>query len=182
MLLLKRKSVKYEELLKTYKKKPIVEADLLDPVWYDMEEIKKIVPHREPFLLVDTLTGINVESGIIRGVRFLDPAEPVFAGHFPDFPVYPGSLQIEMIGQLGLCLSYFLENETSTIDEKASPVQVRATKVLGAHYLKPLLPGTTVTLLAQKLDFDGFFATMIGQALDSEGSVAGVAIEEVVFV
>jgi 3-hydroxymyristoyl/3-hydroxydecanoyl-(acyl carrier protein) dehydratase len=131
-------------------------------------------------LLVDTLTGIDLEAESIAGTRRMDAGDPVFNGHFPDYPVYPGTLEIEMIGQLGLCLYHFLTMESHLIDGDARPVDVRATKVLGAYYLGPVVPGDDVVILARKLDYDGMFASIIGQTIVGE-TVCCVAVGEVFF-
>jgi 3-hydroxymyristoyl/3-hydroxydecanoyl-(acyl carrier protein) dehydratase len=150
------------------------------PVNYGREDIKKIIPHREPMLLVDTLTGIDLEAESIAGTRYMDKGDPVFSGHFPDYPVYPGTMEIEMIGQVGLCLYHFLTAKNHIIGENARPVEVRATKVLGAYYLGPVTPGDDVRILARKLDYDGMFASIIGQTIVGE-TVCCVAVGEVFF-
>ena len=85
-----------------------------------------------------------------------------------------------MIGQLGLCLHYFLESRSTEVPAAVRPLNVRATRILGAAYLAPVLPGRDVTLLAKKLEYDEYFATMIGQVI-ADGTVACVAIGEVCF-
>lgn len=140
-------------------------------------EIERILPHREPFLLLDRLTGIDLTAELITGTRTVCREDPVFEGHFPDSPVYPGVLELEMIGQLGLCLHYFLENQVTEIGPDARPVPIRATRTLGAYYLEPVLPGAEVTLIAKKLEFDGLFARVIGQAV-AENKICCVAIGE----
>ncbi len=170
-----------EKLLKEHRKKPVaLPEDMPVRTEIGREEIKRIIPHRDPMLLIDRITGLDLENGIITGERFLSPEDPVFAGHFPDFPVYPGSLEIEMTGQLGLCLYYFVQNKRTDIGGDAVPVDIRATRVLGAHYLAPLLPGTTAVIVAKSLDFDGFFAKAFGQVI-ADGTVCCTAIGEVVF-
>jgi 3-hydroxyacyl-[acyl-carrier-protein] dehydratase len=173
--------VDHDALLRQYRKKPLFSQDRLTPLSWDRSGITRILPHREPFLLVDSLTGISFEEEAIAGSRFISPDDPVFAGHFPDFPVYPGTLEVEMIGQLGLCLHYFLESGSIDIPPDVQPLSVRATRIVGAYYLEPVLPGRDVLLLAKKLEHDGFLATMIGQVI-ADGKVACTAIGEVCFV
>jgi 3-hydroxyacyl-[acyl-carrier-protein] dehydratase len=174
-------NVDYEALLKSYKRKPLADIEGLSyKISIDQTGIKRIIPQREPILYVDELVAVDLEQGIIAGQRRIDSADPVFRGHFPDFPVYPGSSTVEMIGQLGLCLYYFVENKTTVIAPTARPVPLRATRIFGALFLEPILPGKVVTLLAKKLEFDGFLGTAIGQAL-VDNKVACVCIYEVAF-
>ncbi|MCY3019876.1 MAG: 3-hydroxyacyl-ACP dehydratase FabZ [Planctomycetota bacterium] len=60
------------------------------------------IPHRPPFLLVDEIVGID--GNTIRTRKRVDPADPVFQGHFPGFPVMPGVLICEAIVQSGAIL------------------------------------------------------------------------------
>jgi len=170
----------YQELLKRNRKKPLGGPESYSALAWGREEIKLILPHRDPFLLIDRLTGVSFQNESLRGLRFLSPEDPVFAGHFPDFPVYPGCLEVEMIGQLGLCLSYFLDKRTTDVPPHVVPLQVRANRILGASYIEPALPGKEVTLIAKKLEHDEYFASVIGQVIVDE-KVACVAICEVCF-
>jgi len=66
----------------------------------DIEEIKNIIPHRYPFLLVDRV--IEVEEGQrVVGIKNVTINEPFFQGHFPQYPVMPGVLIIEALAQVG---------------------------------------------------------------------------------
>lgn len=172
----------YDQILRKHRKKLIAEPESLPVRFsYGKEDIEKIVPHRDPFLLVDRLTGLDPESKIISGESFIDPDLPLFKGHFPDFPVYPGCMQIEMTGQLGLCMNYFLSGNVTEISGNPEIAPIRATRVVGAYYLQPVLPGTTVKIVAQLLDHDGYFGKIIGQIVTPEGLVACVSISEVCF-
>lgn len=172
----------YDQILRKKRKKFLTEPeDLPVRFSYGKVDIEKIIPHRDPFLLIDRLTGFDPEKKIIAGERFIDPDLPLFKGHFPDFPVYPGCLQIEMTGQLGLCMNYFLTNNVTEISGSPKIPLIRATRVVGAYYLQPVLPDTTVTVMAQLLEHDGYFGKIIGQIINGEGLVACAAISEVCF-
>jgi len=155
-----------EKLLKTFRKKPLADnAVSLTRCNHASDAVKKIIPHREPFLLVDSITGIDLQNQVICGTRLCRADDPVFQGHFPGYPVYPGSLQLESAGQMGLCLCYFLANQTTEIPVSTQMMQVRATKVLGAQFLEPVPPGSTMELVSQRLEADSFFETYLGQVL-----------------
>jgi 3-hydroxyacyl-[acyl-carrier-protein] dehydratase len=64
----------------------------------DVEEIKKLLPHRAPMLLVEKLTDI-VPSQSATGYKAVSINEPYFMGHFPDFAVMPGVLIVEALAQ-----------------------------------------------------------------------------------
>lgn len=177
-------SLDYEKILKRSRKSALLDtaAPGIIPLDYDQDSIKKLIPHREPFLLVDRLTALDLTEGqeTIAGIRYIDPEDPVFRGHFPEYPVYPGSLQLEMGGQLGLCMSHFVLGNTTEIAMDTVPTPVRATRVLGASFLEPVLPGQTVTILARRLEFDGYFGTVLSQVI-AGGKVSCVSIAEVIF-
>ena len=64
------------------------------------KEIMEIIPHRQPFLLIDTIE--ELEPGVRAvGRKCVSYNEPYFAGHFPQEPVMPGVLQIEALAQVG---------------------------------------------------------------------------------
>lgn len=72
---------------------------------YNVEDIKKIIPHRNPFLLVDRITDIKeIDEGIkITGIKCVSANEPFFNGHFPEYNVMPGVLILEGMAQCGAC-------------------------------------------------------------------------------
>ncbi len=171
-----------EALLKSFRKKPLFDKDQL-PVTlnYGEADIKKIIPHRSPLLYVDKLDTYDPNEGLMAGRRLIAKDDPVFLGHFPDFAVYPGNFTVESIGQLGLCMYYFVANNRNDIADDAKPIQLRATRIMGALFIEPILPGDEVVLLAKRLSFDGYFATVIGQAI-VRGKVAVVTCGEVMII
>ena len=63
----------------------------------DNLEVRKRLPHREPFLFIDEVLEVNDEFIVAK--RFVSPDEDFFKGHFPNFPIMPGVLVLEAMAQ-----------------------------------------------------------------------------------
>lgn len=88
---------KHDNKLKDMNKKPPFDI-YAEPV-YDINDIKKLLPHRPPFLLVDKV--LEITDKYIVAVKNVTMNEPFFVGHFPDEPIMPGVLQVEAMVQAG---------------------------------------------------------------------------------
>jgi len=77
----------------------------------DNMEIRKIIPHRYPFLLVDKV--IEMEKGLsVTAIKNVTVNEPFFQGHFPHRPIMPGVLIVEALAQAtGVCIGSLDENK-----------------------------------------------------------------------
>lgn len=68
----------------------------------DVNQIKEIIPHRYPMLLIDRITEMQLEGDkYVKGYKNLTANEPFFQGHYPDMPIMPGVLQVEALAQTG---------------------------------------------------------------------------------
>jgi len=100
----------------------------------DIQKIKKILPHREPFLLIDEIR--ELEYNYVVGIKFVRKEEDYFRGHFPNEPVMPGVLQIEAMAQTGGILAlntvedpenyltYFMKIDNVKFKQKVVPSDV----------------------------------------------------------
>ena len=85
-----------------------------DGYMLDVNAIKKIMPHRYPFLLVDRIIDLIPGKKVV-GIKNVTANEPYFMGHFPERPIMPGVLQIEAMAQVGGIL--MLDANTQTTDK-----------------------------------------------------------------
>ena len=97
----------YDKLIKSGRRRPFfTPGETTRTVSIGRADIERLVPHRDPFLLVDEITALDLDEKAALGKRVIDPADPILKGHFPGEPIYPGFLMLEMMGQCGLCLNY----------------------------------------------------------------------------
>lgn len=99
------------------------------------EDIKQILPHRYPFLMIDKIT--EMEEGVFaKGIKCVSGNEAFFQGHFPDYAVMPGVLQLEAVAQVGAVA--ILKNEPGK--------KVFFGGVKNARFRRPVVPGDVLEM------------------------------------
>jgi len=105
----------------------------------DIARIRRMIPHRYPFLMIDRVVNIEVNRFAI-GLKQVTVNEPHFAGHFPDLPVMPGVLVIEAMAQTSAVLV------VETLDLIDKNLLVFFMGIDGAKFRKPVTPGDALEL------------------------------------
>ena len=121
----------------------------------DINEIRKILPHRYPFLLVDRIVELGEER--IVGIKNVTVNEPFFTGHFPKFPVMPGVLIVEAMAQTAGVLVL------ASIPDRDSKL-VFLVAIENARFRKPVVPGDTLRIEMSVIKRRSNVAKMAGRA------------------
>jgi beta-hydroxyacyl-ACP dehydratase FabZ len=130
----------------------------------DVNEIRQILPHRYPFLLVDRI--IELEPERIVGIKNVSVNEPFFNGHFPVFPVMPGVLIVVAMAQTAGVL--VLKSIPDRDDKLVLLVSVDA-----ARFRRPVVPGDQLRIEMTLMRRKGSVAKMSGRV-----TVDGVLVAE----
>jgi len=105
-------------------------------VLYDVTEIQNILPHRYPFLLVDRVEELSPKEMIVA-YKNVSISEPIFEGHFPGHPIYPGVMILEGMAQAGGVLAFKSLDESVDVENKV----VYFMSIDKAKFRSPVRPG-----------------------------------------
>jgi 3-hydroxyacyl-[acyl-carrier-protein] dehydratase len=103
----------------------------------DVVQIQEILPHRYPFLLVDKVTSMTEKEDIVA-YKNVSISEPVFQGHFPGHPIYPGVMILEGMAQAGGILAL---KSSGLTDEEIKQKVIYFMSIDAAKFRKPVKPG-----------------------------------------
>ena len=133
----------------------------------DRAGIEALVPHRGDALLLDRVTALDAVRGTVVARYDLGRAASMLAGHVPDRPVWPGTAQVEAIGQAGLVFV------RATAAPGPAVSEVSLARILGARLMHAVRPPADVEIVARVME-DGLFMVVVGQCL-VDGRIASVA-------
>jgi beta-hydroxyacyl-ACP dehydratase FabZ len=130
----------------------------------DVLAIQDLLPHRYPILLVDRI--LDFEPGQwIRGVKNISMSDPIFLGHFPKSPVFPGVLIVEAMAQTGGCLVL------QTCENRQDKL-IYFMSIDNVKFRKPVVPGDQLIMEVKVLTNKGKIAKLRGEAFVDGQKVA----------
>lgn len=129
-----------------------------------ISEIKKLLPHRYPFLLVDRV--LEIEEKRILTIKNVSVNEEFFNGHFPGKSIMPGVLQVEAMAQSG-CLMLL----NSSLVDDPDDVLIVFTGINNAKFRKSVVPGDQLKMEVHLANQRRNFVTMIGKAMVDDNVV-----------
>jgi 3-hydroxyacyl-[acyl-carrier-protein] dehydratase len=130
------------------------------------EQVKKILPHRDPFLFIDSVQEVNLPTrnhivGQIYDIKEIQGAEVVafyrtrkdhaiFAGHFPDYPILPGVVQVEMMAQATSFILLLVSKDPLNVK-----LDVALLGINEARFRKPILPEMDLKIVTRTIKIRG---------------------------
>lgn len=148
----------------------------------DKEQVMRLLPHRDPFLFVDSVEEIILPAGApaegveshrdvvgtkVKTLFHLKNDLTVIQGHFPGQPILPGVIQIEMMAQASAFTSLAIKSVRESMQASFDTLLL---SVSNAKFRKPIVPEMTLEVVAEVIKNRGEFATYVGQ-IYSEGEL-----------
>ncbi len=127
----------------------------------NVTQIQKILPHRFPFLLIDRVTDMTVGESI-TAYKNVSISEPIFQGHFPDHPIYPGVMIVEGMAQAGGVLAFKSMSENDQEDTANKVVYFMS--IDKCKFRAPVTPGDKLEYKISVIKHRGNIWVLKGEA------------------
>ena len=134
----------------------------------DVNEIQRIIPHRYPFLLVDSILELDPARRIV-GIKNVSINEPFFQGHFPGAPVMPGVLIVEAMAQVAAVM---VLKEIADREHKL----VYFSGIDRARFRQPVVPGDQIRIVVEVIKMRPRHGKLKAEAYVKERMVAEAEI------
>ena len=136
---------------------------------YSKQQVLDFLPHRDPFLFVDSIESINHTQldascgeikvrdlvGVeIKGHYETQKTHPIFAGHFPKRPILPGVVQVEMMAQISGFVVHYLYEDITKLD-----LEVALLSVSSAKFRRPIFPEMKLEVFSECIRARGIMVT-----------------------
>ena len=135
-------------------------------VLLNQEQIKEIIPHRDPFLLIDEINEMEIGKRVVA-TKYIKEDDFWFKGHFPEYPVTPGVLMIEMLAQAGAVAMLSIPENKGKIGLFAG--------INNAKFRRQVVPGDTLHLEVEIIKVKGPIG--VGNAIATVNGEKAVSAE-----
>jgi beta-hydroxyacyl-ACP dehydratase FabZ len=132
------------------------------------QDIIGMLPHRYPFLLVDTITELEPGKRAV-GVKNVTSNEPFFQGHFPGNPIMPGVLVVEAMAQVGGVLAHLAKPDS---EKEGKPSMFFFAAIDKVKFRKSVIPGDQLIIKVEALRTGSKFWKMAGKVFVKDDLVA----------
>lgn len=155
--------------------------DTMQNLTIHAQEIKELIPHRYPFLLIDRIEEVNLGVSAV-GIKNVSLNEWYFQGHFPNHPILPGVLIIEAMAQTAAAL---VVKTLQSQNQKEGQLNnlVYFMSVEEAKFRKPVVPGDILKLKVVKERSRGQIwkfkgEAWVGETLTDEATFTAMIVDE----
>ena len=143
----------------------------------NVTQIQKILPHRFPFLLIDRVTEMTAGESI-TAYKNVSISEPVFQGHFPDHPIYPGVMIVEGMAQAGGVLAFMSMGEAAK--EEAANKVVYFMSIDKCKFRAPVTPGDKLEYRISVVKHRGNIWVLKGEAFVDDNLVTEAELKAMI--